>query len=99
MISAGPWGFANRWGYGLLWWVWDSRGLAGRSPSGPLSGAYTAWRRLRPIHHRAAPPLDLVIAHQVAFEEEDERAGRSIAVVQQWEYDAILQMIIAASSG
>jgi hypothetical protein len=42
------------------------------------------------------PVLDLVVAHQVAFEEADERAGREIAAVGPWEYDALLAMIIAA---
>ena len=42
------------------------------------------------------PLLDVVIAHQVAFEEEDERQGRPIANVKSWEYDAILQLIVAA---
>jgi hypothetical protein len=42
------------------------------------------------------PFLQLVVAHQVAFDEEDERQGRPIAHVQPREYDAILQMIIAA---
>ena len=42
------------------------------------------------------PVLDLVVAHKVAFDEEDERQGRPIAQVAPYEYDAILQMIIAA---
>jgi hypothetical protein len=42
------------------------------------------------------PVLDLVVAHQVAFEEADERAGREIAAVGAWEYDALLGMIIGA---
>ena len=92
-VISGP-AFANRWGYGLLWWVWDSRDVRG-APTGPYSGAYTAMGAYGQ-YITVLPLLDLVIAHQVAFEEEDERAGRSIAVVQQWEYDTILQMILAA---
>jgi hypothetical protein len=42
------------------------------------------------------PVLDLVVAHKVAYDEEDERQGRATAKVAPHEYDAILQMIIAA---
>ena len=40
--------------------------------------------------------LDLVVAHQVAFDEADERQGKPIAEVYPWEYDALLAMIVAA---
>jgi CubicO group peptidase (beta-lactamase class C family) len=86
--------FANRWGYGMLWWVWDAPNVRG-AVTGPYQGAYTAMGAYGQ-YITVLPVLDLVVAHQVAFDEADERAGRELAVVQPWEYDAILQMIIAA---
>jgi len=69
-LGATSW--AHRWGYGMLWWVWDTPNIPGTA-TGPYQGA-----------------------HEVAFEEEDERQGRPIAQVGSEEYDAILQMIIAS---
>jgi hypothetical protein len=42
--------------------------------------------------------LDLVVADQVALHEADERAGREIAAVAPWEYDALLAMIVASGN-
>jgi CubicO group peptidase (beta-lactamase class C family) len=86
--------FANRWGYGMLWWVWDAPNVRG-AVTGPYQGAYTAMGAYGQ-YITVLPVLDLVVAHQVAFEEADERAGREIAAVGPWEYDALLAMIIAA---
>ena len=92
-VIGGP-AFANRWGYGMLWWVWDAPNVRG-AITGPYQGAYTAMGAYGQ-YITVLPVLDLVVAHQVAFEESDERAGRTIADVKPWEYDALLGMIIAA---
>jgi CubicO group peptidase (beta-lactamase class C family) len=92
-VIGGP-TFANRWGYGMLWWVWDAPNVRG-AITGPYQGAYTAMGAYGQ-YITVLPVLDLVVAHQVAFEEADERAGRTIAEVKPWEYDALLGMIIAA---
>jgi hypothetical protein len=62
--------------------------------TGPYQGAYTAMGAYG-RYTTVLPVLDLVVAHKVAFDEEDERQGRPIAEVSSHEYDAILQMIIA----
>ena len=95
-VIGGP-TWANRWGYGMLWWVWDAPNVRG-AITGPYQGAYTAMGAYGQ-YITVLPVLDLVVAHQVAFEEADERAGRQIADVKPWEYDAILSMIIAAITG
>jgi len=95
-VVSGP-TFANRWGYGMLWWVWDAPNVRG-SATGPYQGAYSAMGAYGQ-YITVLPFLDLVVAHQVAFDDDSERRGEPIAVVQQWEYDAILQMIIAAAGG
>jgi CubicO group peptidase (beta-lactamase class C family) len=86
--------FANRWGYGMLWWVWDAPNVRG-AITGPFQGAYTAMGAYGQ-YITVLPVLDLVVAHQVAFEEADERAGKEIAAVAPWEYDALLAMILAS---
>src|SRR5262245_20792854 len=91
-LGATSW--AHRWGYGILWWVWDTPNVPG-TVTGPYQGAFTAMGAYGQ-YITVLPLLDLVVAHKVAFDEEDERQGRPIAKVQSHEYDAILQMIIAA---
>ncbi len=91
-LGASSW--AHRWGYGMLWWVWDSPNIPG-TVTGPYQRAFTAMGAYGQ-YITVLPVLDLVVAHQVGFDEEDERQGRAIAKVAPDEYDAILQMIIAA---
>lgn len=92
-VVAGP-AFANRWGYGMLWWVWDAPNVRG-AVTGPYQGAYSAMGAYGQ-YITVLPVLDLVVAHQVAFDEADERQGKAIAEVYPWEYDALLAMIVAA---
>lgn len=93
-VVSGP-TFANRWGYGMLWWVWDAPNVRGTA-TGPYQGAYSAMGAYGQ-YITVLPFLDLVVAHQVAFDDEAERRGQPVTrVVQPWEYDAILSMIIAA---
>lgn len=92
-VVSGP-TFANRWGYGMLWWVWDAPNVRG-AVTGPYQGAYTAMGAYGQ-YITVLPVLDLVVAHQVAFDDAAERRGEAIAEVYPWEYDALLGMIIAA---
>jgi CubicO group peptidase (beta-lactamase class C family) len=55
-LGSGAW--ADRWGYGLLWWVWDAPEPAG-VVSGPYSGAYTAMGAYGQ-YVTVLPTLDLV---------------------------------------
>jgi CubicO group peptidase (beta-lactamase class C family) len=84
---------ARRWGYGMLWWVWDAPDIPG-SVTGPYQGAYTAMGAYGQ-YITVLPVLDMVVAHKVDFDE-DERLGRPIHEVTTWEFDAILQMLIVA---
>jgi CubicO group peptidase (beta-lactamase class C family) len=84
---------SRRWGYGMLWWVWESDNIPGTT-TGLYEGAFTAWGAFGQ-YITVIPVLDLVIAHTVDFEDA-ERAGRTIPEVSTYEYDAILQMLIAS---
>ena len=90
-LGSGAW--ANHWGYGLLWWVWDAGEPKG-SVSGPYSGAYSAMGAYGQ-YITVLPTLDLVVAHKVDFDEA-EAQGRTVPGVGPHEYDAILQLVIAA---
>jgi CubicO group peptidase (beta-lactamase class C family) len=93
--SLGEATWARRWGYGLLWWVWDAPNLP-RTVTGPYQGAYTAWGAYGQ-YITVLPVLDMVVAHTVAFDEADEKKGLPIAEVSPEEYDAILGMLVAAA--
>jgi hypothetical protein len=76
-----------------LWWVWESDNIPGTT-AGLYEGAFTAMGAFGQ-YITVIPVLDLVIAHTVDFEDA-ERAGRKIPEVSTYEYDAILQMLIAS---
>jgi CubicO group peptidase (beta-lactamase class C family) len=96
-VVSGP-TFGSRWGYGMLWWVWDAPNVRGTA-TGPYQGAYSAMGAYGQ-YITVLPVLNLVVAHQVAFDDEAERRGQPVTeVVQPWEYDTILSMIIAAVTG
>lgn len=83
----------RRWGYGMYWWVWDAPDVPG-TLTGPYQGAYTAmgaWGQYLTV----LPALDMVIAHTVAWAE-DQRLGRAVPDVKPEEYDAVLHMLVAA---
>jgi CubicO group peptidase (beta-lactamase class C family) len=84
---------SRRWGYGMLWWVWESENIPGTT-TGLYEGAFTAWGAFGQ-YITVIPVLDLVIAHTVDFEDA-EREGRPIPEVSTYEYDAILQMLIVS---
>jgi CubicO group peptidase (beta-lactamase class C family) len=84
---------SRRWCYGMLWWVWESDNIPGTT-AGLYEGAFTAMGAFGQ-YITVIPVLDLVIAHTVDFEDA-ERAGRKIPEVSTYEYDAILQMLIAS---
>jgi len=93
-LGSGAW--ASRWGYGMLWWVWDAPTLPGVI-TGPYSGAYTAMGAFGQ-YITVLPVLDMVIAHKLDFDEA-EAQGRKVPEVQPYEFDAILQLLIAAHLG
>jgi CubicO group peptidase (beta-lactamase class C family) len=80
---------ASRWGYGVLWWVWDPPGMAG-VVTGPYSGAYTAMGA-NGQYITVLPAVDMVVTHKVNFDEDGTRA------ISLQEYTTILQMILSAN--
>jgi CubicO group peptidase (beta-lactamase class C family) len=85
----------GRWGYGILWWVWDAE-----SADDPLRGAFTAWG-VGGQYITVIPQLDLVIAHKTdtgfAQGPAAPRRGRAKAVSAQ-QFDVMLRMVIGAKS-
>lgn len=79
----------GRWGYGMLWWVWDAPSWPG-TLTGPYQGAFTAIGA-NGQYITVLPVLDLVFAHKVDF---DEGGGRQISPSQ---FHTILQMVIESS--
>jgi CubicO group peptidase (beta-lactamase class C family) len=64
-----PTGFRNygepeRWGYGLLWWVWDQEYFVGDTYIGFMQGAYTA-AGTGGTYITVLPALGMVVVHQV----------------------------------
>lgn len=85
--------WSRRWGYGMLWWVWESDNVPGAT-TGLYEGAFTAMGAYGQ-YITVIPVLDLVVAHTVDFEDA-EREKRRVPEVSNAEYDAILQMLIAS---
>ncbi len=82
-------GMPERWGYGVLWWVWDAPVWPSGVTASPFQGAYTA-KGTGGQFITVLPTYDLVIVHKVDIDDEPARQ------VTPLEYDAILQMVIAA---
>lgn len=79
----------DRWGYGLMWWVWEEPIGPGGATTGPLQGAYTA-QGAGGQYVTIVPALDMVVAHTVDIE------ARGDANVSAIAYAAILAMAIEA---
>lgn len=79
----------DRWGYGLMWWVWEEPIGPGGVTTGPLQGAYTAWGA-GGQYVTVLPTLDMVVTHTVDID------ARGDANVSPMAYDAILAMAIEA---
>lgn len=76
----------GRWGYGMLWWVWDAPVWPG-TVTGPYQGAYTAIGA-NGQYITVLPVMGMVVAHKVDF---DEDGGRHVTPS---EFQTILQMVI-----
>jgi CubicO group peptidase (beta-lactamase class C family) len=92
-----PTGFRNygepeRWGYGLLWWVWDEQMFLGNTYIGFLQGAYTA-AGTGGTYITVLPAKDMVVVHQVDIDK------NSRASVSPSSYVAILSMLANAYCG
>lgn len=76
----------GRWGYGMLWWVWDAPVWPG-TLTGPYQGAFTAIGA-NGQYITVLPVLNLVFAHKVDFDQDGSRH------ISPSEFHTILQMVI-----
>lgn len=79
----------DRWGFGLMWFVWDEPTFLDHDWSGPMQGAFIAMGS-GGQYIAVLPAADMVIAHKVDLD-----PYRGAVSQQQW--DAILNMVIGAS--
>jgi CubicO group peptidase (beta-lactamase class C family) len=82
-------GEPQRWGYGLLWWVWDEPNYPGYTYIGFMQGAYSAMGT-GGQYITVLPSKDMVVVHQVDIEK------NSRAAVSPSSYMAMLSMIANA---
>jgi CubicO group peptidase (beta-lactamase class C family) len=82
----------ERWGYGLLWWVWDDPPNPGGVYSGPFQGAYTA-AGAGGTFITVFPGWDAVVAHRVDID------ANPKAMVTPSSYIAILSMLANSYCG
>jgi CubicO group peptidase (beta-lactamase class C family) len=85
-------GEPQRWGYGLLWWVWDEPTFPGYSYIGFMQGAYTAMGTGGQFI-TVLPGKDMVVVHRVDIDKD------SRAAVSPSSYMAMLTMIANANCG
>jgi CubicO group peptidase (beta-lactamase class C family) len=79
----------DRWGFGLMWFVWDEPGYLDHNWTGPMQGAIIAMGS-GGQYIAVLPESDMVIAHKVDFD----TAGGQINPI---EWDAILNLVLASS--
>jgi CubicO group peptidase (beta-lactamase class C family) len=77
----------DRWGYGVMWWVWEDPIGPGGATSGPLQGAYTAWGA-GGQYVTVIPAADMVVSHKVDI---DKRGSANVSPVA---YNAIVAMAL-----
>jgi len=82
-------GEPERWGYGLLWWVWDEPNYPGYTYIGFMQGAYSAMGTGGQFI-TVLPARDMVVVHQVDIDK------NSRAAVSPSSYMAMLSMIANA---
>jgi CubicO group peptidase (beta-lactamase class C family) len=78
----------GRWGYGVLWWVWDAPVNTGMV-TGPYQSAYAAMGA-GGQYIVVMPVLDAVVIHKVNIDSDESRK------VDPDEFTAILQMIVTS---
>ncbi len=85
-------GSPGRWGYGVMWWVWDARLWPGNVSASPFQGAFSA-KGAGGQYLTVLPAHDMVIAHTSYADRPP--SGQ----VSPREYEAILGMVLAARPG
>lgn len=81
----------GRWGYGMLWWVWDGGGMPGNITTGPYAGAYMA-AGAGGQYITVLPAVDVVVTHKVHTMDDGDARPLSLE-----EFSAILEMILSAN--
>lgn len=81
----------DRWGYGVLWWIWDSPAMPGGVSMGPLQGAYTAMGA-GGQYITVLPVLEMVVVHKVDIDKNPN------AQLTPMEYHTILSMLITSAA-
>ena len=76
----------GRWGYGMLWWVWDAPIWPG-AVTGPYQGAFSAIGS-NGQYITVLPVLDMVFSHKVDFDADGSRH------ISPSEFHTILQMVV-----
>jgi len=79
----------ERWGFGLMWWVWDEPAFLQRAWTGPMQSAFIAMGSAGQ-YIAVLPAQDMVIAHKV-----DLANYKGQVTPLQW--DAILNLVLASS--
>ncbi len=82
-------GNPERWGFGLMWWVWDAPISPGNMYFTPFQGAYEA-QGTGGQYITVLPGADMVIVHKVDIDKDPR------AYVSPPDWDAILNMLIAS---
>jgi len=83
-------GAPERWGFGLMWWVWDARPYAGDRYFMPFQGAFEA-RGTAGQYITVLPARDMVLAHKVYIDAYPQPA------VDQEAWDTITNMAVSAA--
>lgn len=83
-------GLPERWGFGLMWWVWDARPYPGDKYFFPFQGAYQA-AGTGGQYMTVLPAEDMVLVHKVDIDP----YPRGPLGSKEW--DAIMNMAIAAA--
>ena len=85
-------GWTGRWGYGMLWWVWDAPKYPGDIMTGPFQGAFSAMGS-GGQYITVFPLNDIVVAHKVNIDQDESRS------VSGPTYMTILEMVLDAKCG
>jgi CubicO group peptidase (beta-lactamase class C family) len=80
-------GQPDRWGYGVMWWVWEEPLFPGGAAGGPLQGAYTAMGA-GGQYVTVLPAENMVVVHTTDI---DANGGADVPTLA---YDAILGMAV-----
>jgi CubicO group peptidase (beta-lactamase class C family) len=83
-------GQPERWGYGVMWWVWDAPVWPGGLSGSPFQGAYSA-KGAGGQFITVLPRYDMVIAHKVNIDNDPSQE------VTPLEYEAILLMLLSCT--